>query len=100
MTQWKPSPRYAHLGDGQVGRAQQALGAFNAAPGEIADRRHAVCGLEAAGEMVFGGAGHRRQPVQVERVAVVAVDVVPRTAQCANSAIATECEPDFGTTPD
>ena len=103
MTQRKPSPRYAHLGDGQVGRAQQVLGAFNAAPGEIADRRLAVCGLEAAGEMVFGHAGHRRQPVQVERVAVVAVvavDVVARTAQCANSAIATECEPDFGTTPD
>ena len=50
--------------------------------------------------MVFGHAGHRRQPVQVERVAVVAVEVVARTAQCANSATATECEPDFGTTPD
>ena len=50
------------VGDGQVGVAQQRLGALDAARQQIAVRRHAEGFLERAREVRLGDAAHARQP--------------------------------------
>jgi hypothetical protein len=71
----------ADLGDGQIRRAQQVLGALHAAPGEVCTRRLAVGDAERAGEVVAGEAGRARHGVQVERLGEVPVDQVAGTSQ-------------------
>jgi len=67
---------HTHLGHREVGDPQQILCPLDSSAGQIPDRGLAVRGREAAGEVVLRHACHPSQTVQVQGIAVVAVDVV------------------------
>src|SRR5215831_11330441 len=73
--------QHAHLGHRQVGGAQEILCPLDAAAGQIADRRFTVGRLEAAGKVELGDSGDGRKPIKIERMLIVPVDVIARTAQ-------------------
>jgi hypothetical protein len=62
-------------------RAQQILGAFDPAPSEVTDRCLAVGGLQAADEVVLRHPGEAGEPVEVEVLGEVGVDVVSGAAE-------------------
>src|SRR4051812_4452132 len=71
----------ADLGHGEVGGAQQVLGALDPAVGQVPAGRLAVGLRERAQEVVPGAAGPPCEPVEVEGLGVGAVDQVPGGAQ-------------------
>jgi len=73
--------QHADLGDRQVRHSEHVLSTLDAPPGQIADRRLPIRGLEAPGEVVLRHAGDRREPAEVERLPELGVDVVASPAE-------------------
>ena len=73
--------RVAHLGDGEVRRAQQVLGSLDPPLRDVLGRGEAVGRLEEPEEVVLRQARRRREPLEVERLRVLPVGEVARAAQ-------------------
>ena len=67
----------ADLGDGEVGGTQKVLRAFDPPLGEMGRRRDAVRGGEQALKVVLADARHGGKRVEIQRIGVVTVGVVP-----------------------
>src|SRR6476620_1257982 len=73
--------RVAHLGDGEVRRAQQVLGSLDPPLRDVLGRGEAVGRLEEPQEVVLRQTCRRREPLEVERLRVLPVGEVTGAAQ-------------------
>jgi hypothetical protein len=83
----------AHLGDGQVRRAQQILRALDASLGEVQRRCLPVRRREAAQEVILRHARGGGESVEVKRVRVLAIGGVFRPPQVDEQRFRNACHP-------